>query len=455
VAGMAALALGGTILGRGPFAWGTLTERLVLLQLFLAVAAVAAFVLASVPAEKQQAERERTELLARERAARLELERANESKDEFLAVLSHELRTPLTPIIGWTRMLRDLALDQPTREHALEVIERNANVQIRLVEDLLDVSRIVTGKMTLDRQPLDLRDVTDAALSTVSGAAGDRSVVLECRLGDEPAIVVGDANRLQQALANVIQNAVKFTPAGGHVRIGIDVQTTAVSVTVRDTGLGISADFLPRIFGPFVQADTGTTRSHGGLGLGLAIVRHLIEAHGGTVSAGSDGANRGTTIEVCLPRSTAPLPRRPAPVVAAPPEPLLRTRVLLVEDDVDTLDFLAEILRRAGAILQVAQTADAALAAIEAQPPDVLVADLGLPGKSGIELIQLVRARPSSRGGSVPAVVLTAYASPEDQRRAERAGFDAYLTKPVRRELLVATLEKLARSRAGMLDSQG
>jgi signal transduction histidine kinase/CheY-like chemotaxis protein len=444
---VSAVAIHGAIHDRGPFAANGLTQRLVLLQLFMAVVTTTALALVALVCERRCVEEERTRLLAAERTARLQLEAANAGKDEFLAVLSHEMRTPLTPILGWTRMLREGVLDGPTSAHALEVIERNAVLQSRLVEDLLDASRIVTGRMTLERHPVDLAALVRGALTLFRERMAYRGVTLVDHVGPEAAFVQGDRERLQQAITNVIQNAFKFTPAGGGIEVSLQGDRDHVELRVRDTGHGIDPAFLPRVFMPFTQGESGTTRAYGGLGLGLAIVRHVVEHHGGTVSAESDGAGRGTTIVIRLPRAEREAEARPAPPAALGVLPLADVKVLVVDDEPDAREFLAAVLGRAGAEFQLASSAAEALSMLDAWCPDVLVSDIGMPGQDGLELIRAIRGRDPERGGRIPAVVLSAYAGREDGQRAREAGFDVHVAKPVHPEDLVATLARVALGR--------
>jgi signal transduction histidine kinase/ActR/RegA family two-component response regulator len=446
VALVSAVAIHGAIHDRGPFTTGSLTQRLVLLQLFMAVVTMTALALAALVSERRRAGEERARLLAAERASRIELEAANAGKDEFLAVLSHEMRTPLTPILGWTRMLREGVLDAPTSAHALEVIERNAVLQSRLVEDLLDASRIVTGRMTLERQPVDLTALVRGALTLFGERRGHRGVALVDHVGDESVFVLGDRERLQQAIANVLQNAFKFTPGGGSVEVSLRADRACADLRVRDTGHGIDPAFLPRVFMPFTQGESGTTRSYGGLGLGLAIVRHVVEQHGGSVSAESEGPGHGTTIVLRLPRAECAA-ACPAPAVASGVLRLADVKVLVVDDEPDTRDFLATILGRAGAEFEVASSAAEALALLDTWRPDVLVSDIGMAGQDGLDLIRAVRGRDPEHGGCIPAVVLTAYAGREDGQRAREAGFDVHVSKPVHPDDLVAALARVVMGR--------
>jgi CheY-like chemotaxis protein len=380
-----------------------------------------------------------------ERAAREAAESANRAKDEFLSVLSHELRTPLTPILGFTEMLRRRKeVKREMLDHALEAIDRSARVQARLVGDLLDVSRIVSGKLQIERQPVDLRQVIRAATDAVRAEAEARSIALVSDLDPAAAAVTGDPDRLQQVVWNLLSNAVKFTPQGGRVEERLARDGGQAVITVTDTGQGIPPEFLPHVFERFRQADGSSTRAHGGLGLGLAIVRHLVELHGGRVTAASEGAGKGATFTVHLPlASPAPVPRAADPVDGVESAALAGVRVLVVEDDADTRGLLRLALEGEGALVTASASSAEALAAFEAATPDVLLADIGMPDEDGYQLISRIRARSAEAGGRVPAVALTAYAAAEDRRRAMAAGFQRHLAKPVNPTALVAVLVAL------------
>lgn len=390
----------------------------------------------------------RARLYEAERRARAEAEAANRAKDEFLSTLSHELRTPLTPILGWAGMLRRRSLDDAGRERALEIIERSARAQVQLVSDLLDVSRIVTGKLHLDIRPVDLSEVITAAVAVVQPSAAAKSVVIEVRLDADVGLVEGDPERLQQVIWNLLSNAVKFTPDGGQVTIALERAEGAAMVTVRDTGEGIPGAFLPYVFDRFRQADASSTRRYGGLGLGLAIVRYLVELHGGSVTASSEGEGQGATFTVRLP-------------LAAPPEDVagydspngrINTaigtgvlggmRVLVLDDDADTREFLRMLLQGEGAAVTAAGSSAEALAVIAAEAPDVVMADIAMPQEDGYHFIGHLRSRPDGTG-TVPALALTAYAGAADRRRALEAGFQEHMAKPVDPEALVAALVRL------------
>ena len=436
-----------------------------------------------------------------------ELQRANQLKDEFLAVLSHELRSPLNAILGWSKLLRTRKFSPDTFNRALETIERNAQLQTRLIEDLLDISRIIRGKLTLNPQPVNLETVITSALETVYLSAQTKCIDLifegvgsrESGVGEQGnrrdkeaeenksqlsiihyplPVVLGDPSRLQQIVWNLLSNAIKFTPSGGRVEVQlsrvIDEKsevsyhaplTNYAQITVKDTGIGISAEFLPHIFDYFRQADASITRSYGGLGLGLAIVRHLVELHGGTVCAESLGVGQGATFRVMLPllspaaefgtqntpagkqatecginRTRLPTPDSRLPT---PDSHLKNVQVLVVEDDRDTRDFLALTLEEYGAQPTTVDSVAAALETLEKSPPDILVSDIGMPEADGYSFIQQVRTLPPERGGRIPAIALTAYAREQDRDRAIAAGFQIHLAKPVVPDELVEAIVQL------------
>jgi PAS domain S-box-containing protein len=373
-----------------------------------------------------------------------ESQAANRAKDEFLAVMSHELRTPLTAVLGWTQMLRNRKDDAAVREKGLEVIERNARSLAQLIEDVLDVSRILTGKLTLHRRAVELAGVVQAAVEVVRPRAEQKGVALVVEVG--AGQVAGDPGRLQQVFWNLLANAVKFTPAGGRVEVRVERVEAEWRVRVRDTGQGIRAEALPHLFERFWQADGSSTREHGGLGLGLAIVRHLMELHGGTVEAESAGPGHGATFTARLPvPALLPEPER-AQAQAEGAAPLARldgVRVLLVEDAPDARELIALLLRERGAEVQVAASGREAMERLEAALPDVLVSDIGLPGEDGHALLKRVRQWAEARDEWIPAIALTAYAGAEDARRAYRAGFQVHMAKPLEAEALVDAVARL------------
>ncbi|MBX3192767.1 MAG: response regulator [Labilithrix sp.] len=374
---------------------------------------------------------DKDELLARERELREQLEAANRAKDRFLAILSHDLRGPLNAVLGWTSLLRRELLDIATRDKALATIERNARIQAELIDGLLDVSRITAGKMQLDLQALDLGLIARGVLEAVTPSAREKGVALADELGDAAAPILGDAGRLRQVISNLLGNAVKFTPSGGEIRLRIALEGPSVRLIVSDTGRGIAADVLPHVFECFKQGGDPTI-GRAGLGLGLFIVRHLVEMHGGTVSAESAGEGRGATFTVTIPMRkglvAAPLDKAGLPQALEDVE-LEGVRVLLVEDEVDTRDILAMTLRRHGADVVTAADAETAVQVFAAFAPDVIVSDIGLPFADGNELIKLVRSSPQGR--EVAAIAVSGYASTDDAQRALEAGFDGHIPKPL------------------------
>jgi signal transduction histidine kinase/ActR/RegA family two-component response regulator len=406
---------------------------------------------AALEAQRRQAEADRQNLVESERAARADAEQAARAKDEFVATVSHELRTPLNSVLGWARLLRMGKLDAAAAAKGVETIERSATAQAQIVDDLLDVSRIVRGELRLDVRPVELVPVIEAVLDAVRPAAEARQIAVAAVLMPRAGPVTGDPGRLQQVVWNLLANAVKFTPVGGRVEIRLDQDPDGggVGISVRDSGNGIPAEFLPHLFERFRQADSSSTRTHGGLGLGLAIVRHLVEAHGGTVEAHSDGPGRGSTFTVRLPVVARPRRARdrtppPAPVEPVPFASLARVRVLVVDDDPDTLEVVRQVLEQAGAHVVVAASAREAYEALAARPPDVLLSDIGMPGEDGLALIRRVRALEAARGGRVPAAALTAYTQVEDRQHALSAGYQAYLAKPIEPAELTAAVARLA-----------
>jgi len=412
--------------------------------------------------DRKTDEQRRAALLAAERSAREQAEHAVRMKDEFLATLSHELRTPLNAILGWSQLIRAGALADAEMRQAIEVVERNARVQAQLVEDLLDMSRIVSGKLRLDVRPTDLTAVVEAAVETVRPAAEAKEIRVACQLDPAAGNVSGDASRLQQVAWNLLSNAIKFTPKGGQVQVVLRRAASHVELVVSDTGQGIAADFLPHVFDRFRQADATTTRRHGGLGLGLAIVKNLVELHGGTVTATSEGDGRGATFTVRLPVTavrneagdddggTARANGDPG-AVGEPPTAgdttagLLRgVTVLAIDDDADARELVRRVLEGCGARVVVVASAAEGLASAAARRPDVIVCDIGMPLEDGYDFIRALRARPAAAGGRTPAVALTAFARPEDRTRAVFAGFAVHLAKPVDGRELIAHVAGLA-----------
>ena len=392
--------------------------------------------------ERIRVENEREILLESEKAARRDAESANRAKDEFLATLSHELRTPLNAIVGWAHLLKTGQLDEGQRARAVDVIDRNAKAQSQIVADVLDVSRIVMGKLRLDVRPVALATVVEEALDTLRPAAAAKEIQLEASLtGDER--VSGDPDRLQQIVWNLISNAIKFTPSGGSVRVRLRRADGHVDVVVEDTGAGIRPDFLPHVFERFRQSDSSSTRAHGGLGLGLALVRHLVELHGGTVSAESLGQGHGATFTVRLPLMLAEARDR-AEALAVDLQGL---RVLVVDDDGEARERVAAALRHVGAQVRTAANVIEALADVDQHPPSVIVSDLEMAGGDGYQFIRRLRALAPEQGGTIPAAALTAHAQPEEVRRALEAGFQRHLTKPSADDIAraVAALAKTGR----------
>jgi len=389
---------------------------------------------------------ERNQILASERAARSEAERLSASKDEFLALLSHELRTPLNAILGWTQILRNGSVASANFDKGLGVIERNVRAQTQLVDDLLDMSRIISGQMRLEVQPVMPYAFVQGAVESARPAADARGVRLEAILDPGAGPVSGDANRLQQVVWNLISNAIKFTPRGGHVQVNFERVNSNIEICVADSGIGIQPGFLPHIFERFRQADATTTREHGGLGLGLSIVKHIVELHGGTVVANSDGEGQGATFRVRLPVAVSrwnpnrshehprSSQRLAVPFVNADLSNLV---VLVVDDDPDSRDLLHRLLSDCGATVTAAASAAEALAATDNQRPDLLISDIGMPETDGYQLLRSLRANSDVR---FPAIALTAFARSEDRTRALLAGFVAHVSKPVEPAELIATV---------------
>jgi len=395
--------------------------------------------------ERKRIEEERGSLLASERSARREAETANRAKDEFLAIVSHELRAPLNVMLGWSRMLRGGQLDEPAKTHALDTIERNVRLQVQLIDDLLDVSRIVTGNFRLEVRPTDLAAVIEAATESVRSAANAKSIELTRSLQPiEP--ILGDPARLQQVVWNLVSNAVKFTPVGGRVTVCLERTDSQVTIVVADTGQGIDETLLPYVFDRFWQGEAGSTRRHGGLGLGLAIVRHLVEAHGGSVAVKSAGRDQGAMFTVTLPvRMAGPalgLPEQRAGAGRALPR-LDGVHVLVVDDEADVRKLLGAVMEQCGAEVATAASASDGLRAFERERPDVIVSDIAMPDADGFDLIHGIRALPVERGGQVPAIALTAYTRRQDAERVLAAGYQMHVGKPVEPEALARAVARL------------
>jgi signal transduction histidine kinase/CheY-like chemotaxis protein len=397
--------------------------------------------------ERQWAEEKRIQMLAREQEARQQAETANRIKDEFLAVLSHELRSPLNPILGWSKLLRNGKLNAAKTAQALEIIERNAQLQSQLIEDLLDVSRILRGKLSLNMVPVNLASTIKAALETVRLAAEAKSIQIQTMFDPTIGQVLGDAARLQQVIWNLLTNAVKFTPEGGRVEIRLQPIGSQAQIQVRDTGKGISSDFLPHVFEYFRQADATTTRTFGGLGLGLAIVRHLVELHGGTVQVDSLGEGQGATFTVRLPlikdKSGRPKVEGNSSPLAPESSSLTGIWVLVVDDDTDSREFIAFVLEQLGAQVSAVTSAGEAIAFLEQSQPNILLSDIGMPNMDGYMLMRQIRAMPPEQGGQILAIALTAYAGEIDRQQALAAGFQHHLAKPVEPDELVKMILSL------------
>jgi PAS domain S-box-containing protein len=400
--------------------------------------------------DRMRLEEERTALLAREQEARASAEAGNRAKDEFLAILSHELRTPLNAVYGWARMMQTMQLDEETSARALDAIVRNANAQVQLIDDLLDVSRVINGKMRLDARPVDVREVIDAALDAVGPTAETKGILLEAVLDPRGGMVNGDPGRLQQIVWNLVANAVKFTPTGGTVQIRLERTGEHVRIVVSDTGQGIPHHVLPFVFDRFRQWDSSSTRAHSGLGLGLALVKHLTELHRGAVSAESAGEGKGATFTVTLPLAAGVQAHPGAP----PKDPGLAVvggarldglKVLVVDDDPDALELASTILGGAGAMVKLCRSAADALAKLQSWRPDVLVSDIDMPGEDGYSLIARVRALDDDRGGTTPAIALTAYGRTEDRVRTLSSGYSMHIPKPVDPDEFTTVVAGIAR----------
>jgi signal transduction histidine kinase/ActR/RegA family two-component response regulator len=403
----------------------------------------------------RRAERERERLLESERAARADAERASHMKDEFLATLSHELRTPLNAILGWSQILSSGPRDEEDLAQGLKTIERNARAQTQIIEDLLDMSRIISGKVRLDVRRVEVLPVVEAAIETMRPAADAKGIRLTPVLDPDAGPISGDPGRLQQIFWNLLSNAIKFTPRGGQVQVVLRRVESHIEVAFTDTGQGIKPEFLPHVFERFRQADASTTRAHGGLGLGLAIVKQLVELHGGTVHAASAGLAQGSTFVVALPisaldapydaRDVNPHPAEETAARTARPMPSLRgLRVLVVDDEPDARALVSRLLEDSGAQVTTASSAAEALAAVANRPPDVLVSDIGMPTEDGFALIRRLRDLPAEAGGNTPAIALTAYARSEDRQHVIYAGFQMHVCKPVEPTELITMVASLA-----------
>jgi len=425
------------------------TERAERLVVGIAAQAAIAVDNARLYQQARRAAEERAHLLEAERAARSEVERASRVKDEFFATLSHELRTPLNAVLGWAKILLE-GTDAATTKHGLETIVRNAGAQLRLVEELLDMNLVVAGKLRVDSEPVELAEIVERAVESIRPVATSKGITLDTAIDRAVGIVSGDANRLQQVVWNLLNNAVKFTPEGGNVAVAVVAAGSQAEVVVRDDGIGIAPDFLPHLFERFRQHDSSTTRRFGGLGLGLSIVRQLVELHGGDVRAESAGPGRGSTFRVRLPRIAQ---RRSEPVrdSQAPPKPrrgreraLAGVSVLVVDDESDARELARFVLEAAGARVSTAASADEALQVLRAERPQALVSDIGMPYRDGYDLVRSVRALGADEGGLTPALALTAFASADDRTRALGAGYQLHATKPIDPQQLVELVKTLA-----------
>jgi PAS domain S-box-containing protein len=401
---------------------------------------------------RQSAEEERAASLLRERDARRHAEEADRLKDEFLATLSHELRTPLTSILGWASMIRNGEVEGNNASRAIETIERNARSQARLIDDLLDVSRIITGNLRLDLHPLNLAPIVEGALDALRPTADVKGIKLQTHFVPEECLVKGDPNRLRQVIWNLLSNAIKFTQRGGRVSIDLTCVESTARLTVSDTGDGISAEFLPYVFDRFRQAEGSISRKQGGLGLGLAVARHLVELHGGTITAESEGLGNGAVFTVDLP--LAQERRDPARAEERRREVERRhsrsgvirldgIHVLLVEDDDDSRKLLGTMVKHYGAKVTSTKSAAKALEVFENEVPDVIISDIGMPDQDGYELIRKLRALPVEKGGNIPAIALTGYASRKDRERALNSGYNQHIAKPIEQADMISAIAAL------------
>jgi signal transduction histidine kinase/ActR/RegA family two-component response regulator len=395
--------------------------------------------------ELQRSEEERGQLLLRAERARAEAEAANRIKDEFLATLSHELRTPLTSLLGWSSVLREAKRDEKVLTQGLEAIDRNARVQAQLIDDLLDVSRIVSGKLNLDVRPLDIASVARAAINVVRPAADAKGITLDYHAEPGLGAISADSARLHQIIWNLLSNAVKFTPHGGKISVRVEQDGMDARVTVKDTGQGVDPEFLPRVFDRFRQADSSTTRSFGGLGLGLAIVRHLVELHGGAVSAQSDGVNKGATFVATFPLLADRAEPVSIPEISTTDNYSLDgLRVLLVDDEPEARQIISTVITRTGAEVKTCESAHEALAKLSEWKPDVILSDIAMPEEDGYSFIRQVRSLPYDKGGDTPAAALTAYARDIDRRQALAAGYQMHIAKPIGASQLISMIARLA-----------
>src|SRR6185295_13836823 len=403
--------------------------------------------------ELQRSEEARGQLLLRAERARSEAEAANRIKDEFLATLSHELRTPLTSLLGWSSVLREGQRDAKILAQGLEAIDRNARVQAQLIDDLLDVSRIVSGKLNLVVRPLDIASVARAAINVVQPAADAKGITLDYYAEPGLGAISADSARVHQIIWNLLSNAVKFTPHGGKISLRVEQDETDARVTVKDSGQGIDPEFLPRVFDRFRQADSSTTRSFGGLGLGLAIVRHLVELHGGTVSAHSDGVNKGATFSATFPLIADRSVAVSHDTISSDTYSLDGLKVLLVDDEPEARQIISTVITRTGAEVKSCQSAHEALVKLSEWKPDVILSDIAMPEEDGYSFIKQVRSLPREKGGDTPAAALTAYARDIDRRQALAAGYQMHIAKPIGASQLVTMIARLAGRESDYADS--
>ncbi|MDP9003035.1 MAG: ATP-binding protein [Myxococcota bacterium] len=429
------------------------TERAERLVLGVAAQAAIAIDNARLYESATRAAEERARLLEAERASRVEIERVSLMKDEFLATLSHELRTPLNAVLGWSKILLSRVKGDVETARGLETIVRNARAQAQLIEDLLDMNRIVSGKIRLDVQRIDLGPVVMGALDSVNPSADAKSISVRTAIDPQTGPVLGDPNRLQQVVWNLLTNAVKFTPKAGAIDVIVRRSSSHFEIAVHDTGMGISPEFLPHIFERFRQADSSTTRKYGGLGLGLSIVKHLVELHGGTIRAESPGEGKGATFIVSLPlpavrdggaRSNERLTSNRRVIPSGVDVSLTGVAVLVIDDEADARELIEVVLRNAGATVLSAASAEQGVALVKSGRPNVIVSDIGMAGRDGYQFIREVRGLTAADGGKTPAIALTAFARSEDRTRAMLAGYQVHVAKPIEPQELVAAIGSLA-----------
>ncbi len=423
-------------------------------RLIVGIAAQAAIAIdnARLYQDAKSAAEDRLRLLDAERAARNEVERVSLMKDEFLATLSHELRTPLNAVLGWSELLLGRIQEGDESRRGLETIARNARAQAQLIEDLLDMNRIVSGKIRLDVQRLELAPILEVAIDSIRPSADAKALVIRKTIDPHAGALFGDPNRLQQIVFNLLTNAVKFTPKGGKIDVLLEAVNSHVDLTIHDTGIGVTPEFLPHLFERFRQADSSTTRRYGGLGLGLSIVKQLVELHGGTVRAQSAGAGQGTTFIVSLPLRAIQEPSVPREHPATgksvstrvPEVSLAGIKVVVIDDEPDARELVKIVLADAGAEVLVGSCAEEGLDLVKERRPDVIVSDIGMPGRDGYEFIRDVRALAPDIGGRTPAIALTAFARSEDRTRAMLAGYQVHMSKPIEPHELIATIKSIA-----------